>query len=132
MRYLDANIFIYILDEVSEKYFRETSEKILKRMQNGESIITSSITLMEVFWWCERYLKHRIKEVYEMILSYEGLNVINVTFDMLDVALSYKEKYGLEINDCVSLVLMARLGVSEIYSNDEDFDKVEGIKRIFN
>ncbi len=131
MRYLDANIFIYILDESSEKTFQEISERILKRIQDEESVVTSFITLMEVFWWCEKHLKGKLKEIYETISSYEGLNIINVTFNLLDNVMSYKKRYGLELNDCITLALMGQLGISEIYSNDEDFDKVEWVKRVF-
>jgi len=131
MIYLDTNVFIYILDENADKGFRNISRKILKRIEKKELAITSFISLMEVMWWCEKYLKDKIKEVYDMIMSYKNLKIINIFSDMFDDALFFQVKYGLELNDCISLAVMVKSEIAEIYSNDTGFDKVEWIKRIF-
>ena len=131
MIYLDTNVFIYILDENADKGFRNISRKILKRIEKKELAITSFISLMEVMWWCEKYLKDKIKEVYDMIMSYKNLKIINIFSDMFDDALFFQVKYGLELNDCISLAVMVKSEIDEIYSNDTGFDKVEWAKRIF-
>ena len=131
MIYLDTNIFIYILDKNAEKRFRNISRKILKRIEKDEVAITSFISLMEVLWWCEKNLKDKIKEVYDMIMSYKNLKIINIFSDMFDDALFFKIKYGLEFNDCIALAVMVKSEIDEIYSNDTGFDKVDWIKRIF-
>jgi len=130
MIYLDTNIFIYILDKNADKKFRDISRKILKRIENKELAITSFISLMEVMWWCEKHLKNRIKEVYDMIMSYKNLKIINIFSDIFDDALFFKVKYGLELNDCITLAVMVKSEIDEIYSNDTGFDKVDWIKRI--
>jgi len=131
MIYLDTNVFIYILDKNAEKRFRNISRKILKRIEKDEVAITSFISLMEVLWWCEKNLKDKIKEVYDMIMSYKNLKIINIFSDMFDDALFFKIKYGLELNDCIALAVMVKSEIDEIYSNDTGFDKVDWIKRIF-
>ena len=131
MIYLDTNVFIYILDKNAEKRFRDISRKILKRIEKKEWAIISFISLMEVMWWCEKHLKNRMKEVYDMIMSYKNLKIINIFSDMFDDALFFKIKYGLELNDCIALAVMVKSGIDEIYSNDTGFDKVDWIKRIF-
>ena len=50
---------------------------------------------------------------------------------MIGDAAFYKNKYGLELNDCISLSIMSILGIREIYSNDPGFDDAEWIKRVF-
>jgi len=131
MKYLDANIFIYVLDLSAKKEFSRSAETILKGIEDGERAVISSITLMEVLWWCEKYLKEKIKDTYEMILSYDNLKTTNVTADIIEDAIFYKYKYGLELNDCISLSLMVAIGIKEIYSNDSGFDDIEWIKRLF-
>lgn len=130
MRYLDANIFIYLLDKNAKKEFRKTSERILKRIESKEVAVMSFINLMEVLWWCEKYLK-KLKQIYDLILSYKNLRIINISSDTLDDALFLKAKHGLELNDCISVAVMIKLGIKEIYSNDTGFDKVRWLKRIF-
>ena len=131
MKYLDTNIFIYILDKNAKKEFSEKSEAILRKIEEGETAIVSVVTLMEVLWWCERYLKHKIKQVYDMVLSFETLKIINVNSGVISDALFFKEKYLLELNDCISISVMNTSKINDIYSNDSGFDKVEWIKRIF-
>jgi len=131
MRYLDTNVFIYILDKNTDKKFRDVSRKFLNRVEKKELVIISFIGLMEVLWWCEKNLKDKIKEVYDMIMSYKNLKIINIFSDMFDDTLFFKAKYGLELNDCIALAVMTKSEIDEIYSNDTGFDKVDWIKRIF-
>jgi len=131
MPYVDANIFLYLIDTNSRKDFREASRSILKRIEEGESASMSAITLMELLWWCEKHAKKRIKDVYDMILSYKNINILSVTASIVNDAMFFKEKYNLELNDCIALAVMASSGDTEMYSNDEGFDRIEWIKRNF-
>ena len=131
MAYIDTNVFLYVIDENSQKDFREASIGILKRVEEGEASAISALTLMEVLWWCEKHTRARIKEIHDSILSYRTLEIINLTPDVISDALFFKEKYRLEINDCISLATMASTGITGIYSNDTGFDKVEWTKRTF-
>jgi predicted nucleic acid-binding protein len=55
---------------------------------------------------------------------------------MLDfeVARNMQQRYNLPWtmwDDMIIVAQMRRIGINEIYSNDEDFDKIPQIKRIF-
>ena len=131
MPYIDSNIFLYLADNKARKDFKEISERILKRVEGGESCTISVIILMEVLWWCEKHAKTRIKDVYDMLLSFDSIKILSLTPSIIDDAMFFKEKNKLELNDCISIATMATTGVVEIYSNDKGFDKIEWIKRTF-
>ena len=50
----------------------------------------------------------------------------SIAFDALD----YIERYDLKPRDAFHAAMMKAAGVSEIISDDHDFDRVKGIKRI--
>jgi len=49
---------------------------------------------------------------------------------MLD-APSDMEKYNLDFVDAITLQVMKRNNVSEIYMNDKDFNRVEWVRRVW-
>ena len=60
-----------------------------------------------------------IKSALEKILSYRSLDIVDVTCDDLLVGANNMARQGVDFNDGVNLALMMRLGVSEVYSNDQ-------------
>jgi len=56
---------------------------------------------------------------------------VNVSWrEMLD-AVSDIEKYNLDFIDVLTLQVMKKNNVTEIYTNDRDFDRVEWVQRIW-
>lgn len=80
-------------------------------------------------------LRHgkKISEIVEILTSFQKNNV-KITEDNFDVfiqGLQTAEKYNINPTDGIIISLMQKYEITEIYSNDPDFDKVPGIKRIF-
>jgi predicted nucleic acid-binding protein len=131
MRFVDTNIFIYATSAHPE--FGSVSREILQRIENGESAVTSVLVLCELAWVLEaRGKQAQINDLYEIVLSYDSLKVLDITLDDLMVASTYVIKHGIDFNDAVNLSIMERENVSEVYSNDKKhFGKITSMTLVF-
>ncbi|MBD3173161.1 PIN domain-containing protein [Candidatus Bathyarchaeota archaeon] len=129
--FLDTNIFIYALSEHPE--FGAVSRGILRRVEAGEEVFTSTLVLCEVAWVLEaRGTQGDIKTVLEKILSYRCLRVVEAVADDLLVGAAYMTQYGLDYNDAVNLAIAERLNIEKIYTNDKrHLGRVEHIEAVF-
>lgn len=138
MKFLDANVFIYAYYKPKkhlsprEKQMKEYAKKIISDVSQGkEEVLTTVIHLSEIV----NILKHGI--------PLEQLNNLVLGLLMLDNVKTYgvsKEAYfaatelghdlKLESNDALAVDVMRLNDIKEIYSFDEDFDKIEGIIRL--
>ena len=131
MRFVDANVFVYVLVK-SPKRDYEISKRILDRIENGEETATSLAVIQEVVDWLE--YNHRKKEVRTFLIgvnSYLSLEKMNIGWDDFITALEDIDTYNVSFVDALTLQRMKKSEITEIYSNDKDFDRVEGIKRIW-
>jgi len=131
MRFVDANVFIYILVK-SPKEAYETSKQILKRIENGEEALTSTAIIQEVVDWLE--YNNRKREVESFIIainSYLTMNKINTAWDDMLTTLDDMKKHDIDFVDALTLQTMKKNNMKEIYSNDTDFDRIKRIKRIW-
>lgn len=130
-RFVDTNIFIYTL--TAHPRFGKTSKDILERIQKGEKAITSTLVLCEVAWVLEAMGRQGdIKPALEKIMSYRTLEIVSYVPDDLLVGTNNMATENIDFNDGVNLALMIRLGVSEVYSNDQKhLGKLDYLKLIF-
>lgn len=118
MRFVDSNVFIYIA--TSHPKFGSTSKNILRRIEAGEEAVTSTLTLCEVAWVFEAMGRQGdIKPTLEKILSYTVLRVMPFDSDDLIVGANLMATHRLDFNDAINVAIMERLGISEVYTNDE-------------
>jgi predicted nucleic acid-binding protein len=116
-RFVDTNIFIYAMS--AHPRFGEVARGILKRIEEGEFAVTSTLVLCETAWVLESMGRQgEIKPALEKILSYGSLEIVDLTCDDLLMGANNMARQGVDFNDGVNLALMMRLGVSEVYSND--------------
>lgn len=67
------------------------------------------------------------------MMAYKTLKVVGFSSDDLLVGTNNMSVENLDFNDGVNLALMMRLGVTEVYSNDQKhFGKVDFLKLIFS
>ncbi len=118
MRFVDSNIFIYVA--TNHPKFGPTSNNILKRIEEGEEALTSTLVLCEVAWVFEAMGRQGIiKPGLEKILSYSTLRIEPFDVDDLIVGASLMATHRLDFNDAVNIAIMERLSVTEAYTNDE-------------
>ena len=133
MPFVDSNIFVYHL--AADQEYGEKAKKIVERIEDGEESYTSTLVIAQV---CS-YLKWKKREnVIPLFLSFlKGLvSLQKIETSILDFeeARNIQQRYKLPWamwDDILIAAQMRRIGINEIYSNDEDFDKIPQIKRIF-
>jgi predicted nucleic acid-binding protein len=112
--------------------YSETARKILSRIEQGEVAATSTLIINQVV----SYLRWKkaaasIPRFLEFLQSLPSLSKAETTFaDYIEAKKRSDEKWSL-FDDYVIAHQMERLNLTEIYSNDSDFDNLEHIKRIF-
>ena len=113
--------------------FGVNARRILERIQDGEEAATSSLVVAEVSAWLEHRKRNREVNLFlEMVDSYPTLSKWETTFEDELRAREFERLFPrLEFFDRVYIAQMERLKLKEIYSNDRGFDRVPGIKRIF-
>jgi predicted nucleic acid-binding protein len=126
-RFVDANIFVYFFTQ--HPLFGHTAKGILDRIEQGEPAVTSTLVISEICWVLEAMGKQvSIKQTLETILSYNNLKVVNYDTDDLIVGAHNMATQKINFNDGVNLAIIMRLGITEVYSNDKHFSKLEGLK----
>jgi predicted nucleic acid-binding protein len=131
MRFVDANVFIYVLMKSPQKDY-ETSKRILKRIENGEETATSLAIIQEVVDWLEyNNRKKEVRTFLTAINSYLTMNKLNITWSDLLTALDNTDEHKIDFVDALTLQTMKNNKINEIYSNDKDFDRVKWVKRIW-
>jgi predicted nucleic acid-binding protein len=131
MRFVDANVFVYVLVKSPQKDY-EISKRILERIEKGEETATSLAIIQEVVDWLE--YNSRKREVRSFLIganSYLSMEKQNATWDDFLLALDDVDGYKIDYVDALTLQRMKKSKISEIYSNDKDFDRVEWVKRIW-
>ncbi|WP_232460909.1 type II toxin-antitoxin system VapC family toxin [Thermococcus gorgonarius] len=129
--FLDSNVFIYAflkprrepLDNVIA--IKEKAKEILKRVSDGEEVVTTVILLSKVANVVgNRAGKGKAAEIVLSMLTSQNIMVLDVsTADYLRVALIAEER-NLGINDALAYLKMRELGIDEIYTFDRDFEKL--------
>ena len=127
--YLDANFFVLCNFDTGSR--GETARKIQQEIIEKGRAFTSSLALDEVMWvLIKNGKKSLVRETIEDIFATQNLSVLDVTGSSALDALDQFENYDLKPRDAFHVAIMKSNKISEIVSDDKDFDRVKGIKRI--
>lgn len=136
MRLLDTNVMVYaILDPHSSNHpesggLISPSMEIMARIEKGEPAVLSTVHLSEFINIISRRMGismacHALKSLFTL----DNLIFYPVEKEDYELAVEISQDQKVGINDCLAVVIMGRLKIKEIYSFDQDFDKL-GITRI--
>ncbi|WP_309493021.1 type II toxin-antitoxin system VapC family toxin [Candidatus Hecatella orcuttiae] len=133
VRFIDSNIFIYHL--AGDERYGETASRIVYRISKGEKAAASTLIFSQVL----AYLRWKnrasiIPKFIDFLRSLPTIQKVETNFDDLILARKLQEKAGVDWkawDDLIVAAQMLRMGVTEIYSNDKDFDAIPNVKRIF-
>lgn len=129
--FLDTNILIHHLTGED----KEKAERCWRLLHSAEQrqveLVTSDLVIAEVVWVLQTrsaLSRQRIRDLLLPIVRLPGLRLANKAiwpriFDL------YCDR-RVDLIDAYNAVWMDRVGVSQIYSYDTDFDRIEGIERI--
>ena len=138
MRFLDANVFIYAYykpkKQLSQKEMnmKDNAKSIVTKIIEGrEHVLTTVVHLSEIV----NILKHvmpivEVSEVIRGLFNLDNVKIVDVTRDMYFEASELGNDFKLDANDALAIDVMELNGVNEIYTFDEDFDRVDRIKRL--
>lgn len=138
MRFLDANIFIYAYYKPKkqltqkEKQMKEHAKKIISNVSQGkEEVLLTVVQVSEIV----NILKHgmtpdQLTAIIRGLFMLDNVRITDVTREAYFAATELGDDLKLEANDALAIDIMRQNGVKEIYSFDEDFDKLEGVTRL--
>ena len=131
MRFVDSNVFIYVLVK-SPKDDYETAKRILQRIEEGEEAITNTAVIQEIVDWLEyNNMRREVETFLTAINSYITMKKAEVSWNEMMEAIGDMKKYDLDLIDALTLQTMKKNDVKEIYTNDKDFDRVKEVRRIW-
>src|SRR3989344_1261660 len=128
--YIDSNVFIYAALNRGETGMKARS--LLQKIKtSGLNFSTSALTFDEVFWkvFRERSREDALNATKTLLLVSE-IRFIPVDLQVLFLTQSLLQKYRLDPRDAIHLACARSKNIKNIISDDKDFDKIEGIKRI--
>lgn len=131
MRFVDTNVFIHVFIKSPKKDY-EISKRILERIESGEAAATSIAVIYEAVDWLE--YNNREKEVRSFLTAINSyLSLSKLVVEWNNFLPSLKDMYDKQIDfvDALTLQMMKENRISEIYSNDKDFDRIDWVKRIW-
>jgi predicted nucleic acid-binding protein len=138
MRFLDANVFIYAYYKpkkqltLKEKQMKEHAKKIISYVSQGkEQVTTTVVHVSEIV----NILKHglppdQLIPIIRGLFMLDNVKIVGVTREAYFAATELGDDLKLEVNDALAVDIMRQNGIKEMYSFDEDFDRIEGIARL--
>jgi predicted nucleic acid-binding protein len=131
MRFVDANVFIYLIVQSPKKDY-EIADRILQRIESGEEVAVSLPVVQEVIKWLE--YNGLNKEVCNFVIalnSYVSLEKIPPDWNLYVQAIKEMHSKQISFVDSLTLQIMKENKITEIYSSDKDFDRINWVKRIW-
>jgi predicted nucleic acid-binding protein len=138
MRFLDTNVFIYAYYKpkkqltLKEKQMKEHAKKIISYVSQGkEQVTTTVVHVSEIV----NILKHglppdQLIPIIRGLFMLDNVKIVGVTREAYFAATELGDDLKLEVNDALAVDIMRQNGIKEMYSFDEDFDRIEGIARL--
>lgn len=138
MKFLDANVFVYAyykprrrLTE-KERRMKNEAKRVIKGISDGEvEVLTTVVHMSEAVNILKHGmpLEHLIKVILGLFM-FENVKVLGVDRDTYFAAAALGGDLKLDPNDALAVEVMRLSGVDEIYSFDEDFEKIEKVTRL--
>ena len=150
--FIDANVLIYHF--TSEQQYGPACTQLMRRIEHREVAgVTSAHVLADVahrlmtleamasFGWPPNSIAARIRKHHAEIPRLQafaaaiasirrlGIQVMSSTQSLVEAAIALCPQYELMMGDALLLASMQASGVTNLASNDADFDRVPGITR---
>jgi len=127
--YIDSNIFIFA--SMDKGKLGENSRTIIKLINEQKiSCAASFLILDEVMWILKKNVGR--EDAIKIAKAMLSMPIKWIEVDKLVVIkmINIFEKTKLDPRDAIHIASMKTLGLSSIVSEDNDFDKIDGIKRV--
>jgi predicted nucleic acid-binding protein len=133
MQFVDANIFIRHLTRDDPEKAKACFELFKRAQQNEITLTTSESVIAEVVYVLSskqlyNLSREEIRAFLYPLLLLKGLRLTHRKTYLR--ALDLYAVYPIDFEDALVVAHMERQKIAEVYSYDEDFDRVAGIKRV--
>lgn len=127
--YLDANFFIYVLEEVEP--WAEAARRILIALEGGEcEAVTSELSLAECLVKPMELGRKEIAETYlDFLRDRPSLVIVPVSREVLIEAASLRGLSGIKLPDAIHAATALQGGCTSFLTNDERLS-IPGIRMI--
>ena len=129
--YVDANVIVRLITndpadmaDCAARLFEQVDDKSLELVLDG-------VVLAEVVWVLSSFYgfaPHEIAPTLATLLSNDGI-VSEEKTELLQ-ALALYDKKNIDFVDALVAVRMLKRGISDVYSFDKHFDRLQSIRRI--
>lgn len=134
MRFIDSNIFIRYLTS-DDPRASALAAAIIKRLSEGKEVaFTTDVHIHETAYVLASKslygLSHAvIAGAIQQILLIKNLKMTNkqTCLEALEIFAVYPQ---LDFADALAIASMRRRGMTEVYSFDRDFDRIQGVNRL--
>ncbi len=138
MRFLDANIFIYAFYKPKkpltekEETTKEQAKRIISNVSQGkEQVMTTVVHISEMVNILKNGMpRDLLTRTILGLFMLDNVKIVDVTKDAYFAAVEMGEDFKLEPNDSLAVDIMRQNDVTEIYSFDDHFNKIDGITRL--
>jgi predicted nucleic acid-binding protein len=136
MKFVDASVFVHAFIKPKRELkpheikIKQAAQKIVKRINEGEKIAISVVNMTEIANILEAHMSlDEALSIEEFLIRFAKLVSVNKQQYLEAIKIAKEKKAGL--NDALTYVIMLKNKIYEIYSFDKDFDKLEGIQRLY-
>jgi hypothetical protein len=136
MKFVDASVFVHAFIKPKRELkpheikIKQAAQKIVKRINEGEKIAISVVNMTEIANILEAHMSlDEALSIEEFLIRFAKLVSVNKQQYLEAIKIAKEKKVSL--NDALTYVIMLKNKIYEIYSFDKDFDKLEGIQRLY-
>jgi len=137
LRFVDSNVFLhaFLIPHRAltgeEQHVKDEAKAIVKRIEEGEEVATTTVHLSEVVNIIETGASlQRSLGFLAWVITSENIKVYPVTMGDYEGALLIAKDNDISANDALAHLSMKAQGLAEIYSFDKHFDQIKGIIRL--
>ena len=131
LRFLDTNVLLRYLTRDDEEKADQALRLLLRIERGDERVVTSSLVIFEAIFTLQRSYRVPRDQIRDLIIP-----IIEMQALLLPDKLLYSRAFDFYIHanisfaDAYNAAYMKANGLSEVYSWDGHFDRVEGINRV--
>ncbi len=129
--YVDANVVLRFLTG-DPPPMAEQAAALFQAVEQGKlRLVLDTIVLAEVVWVLQSFYRYRPSEIAPVLREFllqDGIEAEEK--DVLFQALSFYEMKNVDFADALVAARMQKRRVEQIFSFDEHFDRLPGIRRV--
>lgn len=110
---------------------RESLDELFRKLLE-ESLFTNMLVVDETLYVSKRFgLPYDVTFDFLRGIVLPHIQIIPIDEEDIILTEKYLLKYGMKPSDAIHLSTMEKSGINRIVTEDEDFDRVEGVKRVW-